>query len=91
MEKTMDSLTKAAIQIEVEELGAKIAPDGGETVLPLIRVHHNCRRGHEGANELTGRGQPSPSGRGSLDRFIHSFHVRVSQPPPSLKPRAIFG
>jgi hypothetical protein len=26
--------------IEVEELEAKIAPDGGETVLPLPTKHH---------------------------------------------------
>jgi len=27
------------LEIEVEELEAKIAPDGGETVLPLATIH----------------------------------------------------
>ena len=28
------------LEISVEELEAKVAPDGGETVLPLIPKHH---------------------------------------------------
>jgi hypothetical protein len=28
------------IEIEIEELESKIAPDGGETVLPLVRAGH---------------------------------------------------
>ncbi len=28
------------LEIQIEELEAKIAPDGGETVLPLPRVRH---------------------------------------------------
>jgi hypothetical protein len=27
------------LDIEIEELEAKIAPDGGETVLPLVPTH----------------------------------------------------
>jgi hypothetical protein len=28
------------IEIEIEELESKIAPDGGETVMPLVHVGH---------------------------------------------------
>jgi hypothetical protein len=31
---------QADIEIEIEELESKIAPDGGETVLPLVRPVH---------------------------------------------------
>jgi hypothetical protein len=41
MEKIMDSTAVPEIQTEIEELEAKIAPDGGETVLPLVPVHHH--------------------------------------------------
>ena len=27
------------LEIQIEELEAKVAPDGGETVLPLPKVH----------------------------------------------------
>ena len=29
------------LEIQIEELEAKIAPDGGETVLPLPKTHHH--------------------------------------------------
>jgi hypothetical protein len=32
--------TQTHVEIEIEELEAKIAPDGGETVLPLVRSGH---------------------------------------------------
>jgi hypothetical protein len=40
-ETRMDSkLTKEMIlEIQIEELEAKVAPDGGETVLPLPKLH----------------------------------------------------
>lgn len=34
MEKITDPKT-ATVEVEIEELEAKIAPDGGETVLPI--------------------------------------------------------
>jgi hypothetical protein len=39
----MDSMTKVAmiLEIQIEELEAKVAPDGGETVLPLPIIHHH--------------------------------------------------
>ena len=37
----MDSKTKEmTLEIQIEELEAKIAPDGGETVLPLPLPKH---------------------------------------------------
>jgi hypothetical protein len=36
MDKKTDQQTP---EIEIEELEAKIAPDGGETVLPLRSIH----------------------------------------------------
>jgi len=33
-----EALTKLELAIEIEELEAKIAPDGGETVLPLPTI-----------------------------------------------------
>jgi hypothetical protein len=29
------------IEIQIEELEPKVAPDGGETVLPLSQTHHH--------------------------------------------------
>jgi hypothetical protein len=38
----MDTKTKEMIlEIQIEELEAKVAPDGGETVLPLPGPHHH--------------------------------------------------
>jgi hypothetical protein len=37
METKFDQI--GTLDIEIEELEAKIAPDGGETVLPLVPTH----------------------------------------------------
>jgi hypothetical protein len=38
MESKIDQQTQT-LEIEIEELESKIAPDGGETVLPLASIH----------------------------------------------------
>jgi hypothetical protein len=37
----MDTKTDRSqtLEVEIEELEAKVAPDGGETVLPLASIH----------------------------------------------------
>ena len=40
MEAKIDQ-TVLTLEIEIEELEAKRAPDGGETVLPLAPVRHH--------------------------------------------------
>ena len=37
---SMNKITKFELEIGIEELEPKVAPDGGETVLPLPKTHH---------------------------------------------------
>jgi hypothetical protein len=36
-------IDQAGLTVEIEELEAKIAPDGGETVLPITTSPHHLR------------------------------------------------
>ena len=41
MEPIKDTNSGLELELQIEELEDRIAPDGGETVLPLSKTHHH--------------------------------------------------
>jgi len=41
MEPIKDTNSGLELELQIEELEDRIAPDGGETVLPLGKTHHH--------------------------------------------------